>query len=184
MNKIIKNFTDIPSLETDRTHLKPLCKNFLSKDYVAWMNDKKVNRFLDSGGDYNIDKLKEYLTEVEENPKFFWAIVLKQSKKHIGNIKIDPINFKHFFGEYGLMIGDTNSWKKGYGKEVSEVVINFCFETLKLRKINLGVLKLNKAAINLYNKLGFLIEGHHRSHFSFEGDYVDSYRMALFNPSL
>jgi len=82
------------------------------------------------------------------------------------------------------MIGDTNSWKKGYGKEVSEVVINFCFETLKLRKINLGVLKLNKAAINLYNKLGFLIEGHHRSHFSFEGDYVDSYRMALFNPSL
>tara|TARA_B100000900_G_scaffold395210_1_gene393366 strand:+ start:1515 stop:2072 length:558 start_codon:yes stop_codon:yes gene_type:complete len=184
MKKKVNHFKDIPSLETKRTILEPLSKNFLSQDYVNWMNDKKVNRFLDSGGDYNIKKLEKYLTEVEDNPKYFWAIVLKENKKHIGNIKIDPINFKHFFGEYGIMIGDTNSWRNRYAEEVSKEVLNFCFKILKLRKINLGVLKLNKAAIDLYKKLGFLIEGHHRSHFSFEDDFVDCYRMALFNPNL
>ena len=184
MKKKLDHFKNIPCLETERTILEPLCKTFLSQDYVSWMNDKKVNRFLDSGGDYNINKLEKYLTEVEDNPKYFWAIVLKENKKHIGNIKIDPINFKHFFGEYGIMIGDTNSWRRGYAEEVSKEVLNFCFQILKLRKINLGVLKLNKGAIDLYNKLGFLIEGCYKSHFSFEDNFVDSYRMALFNKTL
>ena len=82
---------------------------------------------MDSGGDYNINKLEKYLTEVENNPKYFWAIVLKDNKKHIGNIKIDPINFKHFFGEYGIMIGDTNSWRKRYAEEVSTRSFKFLF---------------------------------------------------------
>ena len=154
----LNHYSDLPVLETDRLLLKPLNKSYLSQNYVDWMNDGEVNRYLESGGDYNLKKLNEYLTEVERNPKYFWAIILKEINKHIGNIKIDPIDPDDFFGEYGIMIGDRNEWGKGIAKEASEKVINFCFNTLNLKKISLGVKKNNFSAISLYKKLGFAIE--------------------------
>ena len=40
------------------------------------------------------------------------GIHLKENCKHIGNIKIDPINKKHGTGEYGIMMGDKDEWGK------------------------------------------------------------------------
>ena len=136
----LNHYSDLPVLETDRLLLKPLNKSYLSQNYVDWMNDSEVNRYLESGGNYNLNKLNEYLMEVERNPKYFWAIILKEINKHIGNIKIDPIDPDKFFGEYGIMLGDRNEWGKGIAKEASEKVINFCFSNglsgLKLGSTN------------------------------------------------
>ena len=52
-----------------------------------------------SGGDYTIEKLSNYLEGSEHNPKYFWAISVKKTNKHIGNIKIDPIDLNNFSGE-------------------------------------------------------------------------------------
>ena len=72
---------------------------------------------------------------VEANDSMlFWAIHLKEGGKHIGNIKIDPVNKRHGLGEYGIMIGDSDEWGKGYAKEASELVIHHCFRDLRLRK--------------------------------------------------
>ena len=75
--------------------------------------------------------------------------------KHIGNIKIDPVDTKKMTGEYGILIGDKNSWGKGYAIESSKIVIDYCFNDLGLKKIELGVVSSNIKAINLYKKLGF-----------------------------
>ena len=74
----LNHYSDLPVLETDRLLLKPLNKSYLSQNYVDWMNDGEVNRYLESGGNYNLKKLNEYLMEVERNPKYFWAIILKE----------------------------------------------------------------------------------------------------------
>jgi RimJ/RimL family protein N-acetyltransferase len=111
----------------------------------------------------------------------FWAITLKHKGLHIGNIKIDPINYKHQIGEYGILMGDKNNWGKGYAKEASQAVISFCFETLKLRKITLGVVEDNITAVKLYQSLGFEVEGKYRMHGKYDGKYCDAIRMALFN---
>ena len=177
----LNHYSDLPVLETDRLLLKPLNKSYLSQNYVDWMNDGEVNRYLESGGDYNLKKLNEYLTEVERNPKYFWAIILKEINKHIGNIKIDPINLKHYNAEYGIMMGDKNEWGKGYAKEVSKLVIDYCFKTLKLRKITLGVIEKNERAINLYLSLKFKVEGKLIDQVKHNGIYCNVLRMAIFN---
>ena len=127
-------------IQSKRLTIKPLGLDFLSEKYVSWMNDSDVNKYLSSGGDYTIEKLKKFLTETEEKKILFWAIVIKESKNHIGNIKIDPIDYKNGIAEYGIMMGDKNEWGKGYAKEASKLVINYCFENLNLRKITLGVI--------------------------------------------
>ena len=175
----LKSILAVDVLETTRLTLKPLNKYFLSQDYVDWMNDDEVNRYLESGGDYTLEKLQQYLEEVERNPKYFWAIRLKETNKHIGNIKIDPINLNDISGEYGIMIGDRSTWGKGIAKEASEIVLAFCFETLQLKKITLGVQKNNLKAIRLYEKLGFTLEKQLESN----GAIHQHHRMFLYNPN-
>ena len=94
-----------------------------------------------------------------------------------------PIDYKNGFCEYGILMGDKTQWGKGFAKEASIGVINFCFEKLKLRKVNLGVLIENKRAIKLYNSLGFIREGLFKKHKVFEDGFCDEMRMAIFNNS-
>lgn len=169
-----------PNLESERLLYKPLSLNHLSMEYVSWMNDLDVIRYLESGGDYTLEMLENYLKNVEQQEIFSWGIHLKNNGKHIGNIKIDPISIKHKRAEYGIMMGDKNEWGKGYAKEATSTILNYCFEELKLRKITLGVVLDNIAAYTLYQNIGFKTEGVLKSHSLHEGKYCDVVRMAIF----
>jgi RimJ/RimL family protein N-acetyltransferase len=148
------------------------------------MNDAEVNQFLESGGNYTIEQLEAYLQSVvEKENMFFWAIHIKENDEHIGNIKIDPINKKHGHGEYGILMGAKKYWGKGYAKEASLTIINYCFNETGLRKMTLGVVEKNKAAVELYKKLGFEVEGIYKKHGIYNGEYCDIFRLALFNSS-
>ncbi|MDF5690827.1 GNAT family N-acetyltransferase [Aquirufa aurantiipilula] len=172
---------NIPILETERLKLEPINIEFCSEEYVNWLNDIEVYQYLDNGGDYTYEALQEYLTKYTENPVPFWAIIVKETNTHIGNIKIDPINQRNQIGEYGILMGDKKYWGKGYAKEASIAVINHCFKKLGLRKITLGVIKDNIAAVKLYESLGFEIEGIYRLHGIYAGKYCDALRMAIFD---
>jgi ribosomal-protein-alanine N-acetyltransferase len=173
-----------PILETDRLVLKALDTSFTTDTYVTWMNDPEIIKFLESGGDYTLEKLSNYLKTVEQQEILFWAIITKESEKHIGNIKIDPINKKHSLGEYGILMGDKSEWGKGYAREASQAVIDYCFsESVNLHKITLGLVEDNLSALKLYNRLGFIQEGKYIKHANYRGQWYNVIRMAVFNPN-
>lgn len=170
-----------PILLSNRLILKTLNKDFLSQKYVDWMNDPEVIKYLSSGGDYTIKILEKFLKQIDKNTTLFWAITLKKNNKHIGNIKIDSFDKVNFHCEYGIMMGDKSEWGKGYAKEASKIVIEYCFNNFKLRKINLGVLESNLAALNLYNKLNFKMEAKLIDHVFHRKKFENVIRMAIFN---
>jgi RimJ/RimL family protein N-acetyltransferase len=172
----------IDKLESERLELIPMNESFCSASYLNWLNDSEVNKYLESGSDYKMDSLRKYIRQAIKNNLFFWAICIKCNGKHIGNIKIDPIHPIHGLGEYGILIGEKSEWGKGYAYEASKLVIDHCFYTLGIRKINLGVVEGNISAVNLYKKLGFTIEGLYKNHIVYDLKYHNSLRMALFNP--
>ena len=145
------------------------------------MNDDIVIKHLESCGNYTYRMLKQFLLKQEKNKILFWAIILKNSKVHIGNIKIDPINKVSNSGEYGILIGDRNTWGEGYGYEASKKIINYCFSSLKLSQITLGVKKKNYAAIHLYEKLGFNILKRKGNQDIYQNVSKESIRMFLRN---
>ncbi len=170
-----------PQIVSERLLLKPISMEHCTETYVGWMNDPDVILYLESGGNYTIELLKEYIDTSMKKGVFFWGIHLKENEKHIGNIKIDPINYRHGFGEYGILMGDKEEWGKGYAKEASKLCIDFCFDVLKLRKVNLGVIAVNKGAVELYKKLGFVIEGLFKEHGFYDNKLEDLIRMTIFN---
>ena len=168
-------------LVAERLLLEPLSLKQLSSKYVGWLNDPQVNKYLETRGGYTIEKLRSFLEEQEKKKILFWAIYKKQDTKHIGNIKIDPIDESKNSGEYGILIGDKEEWGKGFAKEASWAAINFCFNELKLEQITLGVVEDNEAAVELYKKMGFKVTGKIENKGFYNGKICDSIRMVLKN---
>jgi RimJ/RimL family protein N-acetyltransferase len=173
-----------PVLESERLLLKPLSSDYASESYVAWLNDPEVTAYLETPVPYTADDLREFLANVDRSDMLFWAIIVKASGTHIGNLKIDPVNERHRFAEYGILIGDKRSHGKGFAREASELAIAYCFDELDLRKITLGVVAQNEPAVKLYQKMGFVTEGVYHDHGYYQNQWCDVLRMALFNPRI
>lgn len=170
-----------PELESERLILKPLTLQHLSKAYVSWMNDIDVYKYLETGGNYSSKDLELYLKEQQEKEILFWAIHIKSNNKHIGNIKIDPIDSELNSGEYGIMMGDKTEWGKGYAKEATLEIIKFCFDKINLSQITLGVVENNTNALKLYQKLGFTTEKINKETGVYQGVVCNSIRMVKKN---
>jgi ribosomal-protein-alanine N-acetyltransferase len=166
-------------LESERLVFKRLSKEHISTTYVNWLNDPEVYKYLETGGNYTLEMLKSYIEEQYAKEIYFWAIHLKDSNKHIGNIKIDPINLEANSGEYGILMGDRSNWGKGYAKEASLRVLEYCFSELKLNKITLGVVEDNSNAVFLYKKIGFKIDTLIKGTKSYNNKISNALRMSL-----
>lgn len=166
-------------LVSERLVLKRLSTDHISTEYVSWLNDPEVNMFLETNGGYTMDMLKSYIEQQYKNEIHFWAIHLKNSNQHIGNIKIDPINVEHNSGEYGILMGDRPNWGQGYAKEASIRILKYCFEELRLSTITLGVIQDNSNAVKLYEKMGFTIDEIKKDIGTYNNKLSNSLRMSL-----
>jgi RimJ/RimL family protein N-acetyltransferase len=79
------------------------------------------------------------------------------------------------------MIGDKHFYGKGVGTESCQLVIDYAFSRLNIRKIILAVYSNNPSAIRLYEKLGFKTEGCLKDQIFENGKYHDKLYMSLFN---
>ena len=166
-------------LESERLIYKRVSAEHVTDTYVNWINDAEVNKYLETRGNYNLELLKSYIEKQYNNETYFWAIHLKDSKKHIGNIKIDPINFETNTGDYGILMGDKTNWGKGFAKEATLRILDYSFNDIKLSKINLGVIEDNVNAFKLYKKIGFKIEEVKKDYGVYNNKLSNSIRMSL-----
>ena len=80
-------------------------------------------------------------------------------------------------GIIGMAVRDD--WQsKGIGSAPVEAALDLADNWLNLTRVELTVYTDNAAAIALYEKFGFEIEGTHRRHAFRDGEYVDAHSMA------
>jgi RimJ/RimL family protein N-acetyltransferase len=133
----------------------------------------------------SIYDLKKTISEKQASPEsILFGIFLKESKQHIGNIKLEPIEFNRREAVIGIIIGKKQEWGKGFCPEAVIAVVDYAFSIMNLNKIRLGVISENTAAINCYKKAGFIIEKTGQ----YTGVNTDSYReavyMSMYNPKI
>ena len=169
-----------PFLETERLYLEKLSLKHCQNYYLNWLHDQDVNQFLETGHIPNdLTQLENFIKSINPS-EIFLAIYTKEENKHIGNIRIHSINTKHGLAEYGIMIGDKESWGNGYAKEATVNLLDHCFKKLNIRKTTLGVVEDNVGALKMYENIGFIKEGTLVNHCFYNGAYKNIVRMALF----
>jgi RimJ/RimL family protein N-acetyltransferase len=92
-----------------------------------------------------------------------------------GLFGIDWLN-RH--AEFGITIGAAH-WNRGYGREVAARMLEYAFEELNLRRVELQVFASNERAIKTYQAVGFVHEGTRRQADSIDGRWEDVLLMAV-----
>ena len=103
----------------------------------------------------------------------FLAIVAREGDRHIGNIKLGPIDWLHRTGDIGILIGERDCWGKGYAAEAIALLAEYAFGTLNLHKLTASCYEPNQGSTRAFTKAGFEIEGVRKQQFFCEGRYVD-----------
>ena len=164
-----------PFLVGKNLYLRPLEAPDLDGPYLDWINDYSVTRFLEAGLFPNTrEGLEQYVRSVSQNPQnVMLAIIDKDTDKHIGNIKLGPINWIHRFADIGILIGEKGSWGKGYATEAIKLVVDYAFNKLNLHKLTAGSYDVNLGSVRAFMKAGFAEEGLRRSQYYCNGQYVN-----------
>jgi RimJ/RimL family protein N-acetyltransferase len=149
--------------------------------YYRWMNDPDVTAYTESRFyPHSLEDLSEYVANINKDKNnVFLAIVLRKDNRHIGNIKIGPINWIHRFADVALIIGEKKCWGKGYATEAIRLVSDYAFNKLNLHKLTSGCYDVNKGSAKCFQKAGFYIEGQRKSQYFCNGAYVDAILLGM-----
>lgn len=175
-------------LESARLILRPLELGDVEAGYARWMNDREAMRYLESRFfPHSADSLRTFIASKSgDRQNLFLAITVKRepgdTARHIGNIKLGPIDWIHRLGDIGIMIGESDCRGLGYGGEALGLVRDYAFSTLNLHKLTAGMYDVNASSRRIFEKAGFVVEGVRGSHYFCEGRWVDAIMMGMINP--
>lgn len=168
-------------LRGKRIHLRPLTEADATAAYVGWLNDPETTKYLESGRrEETVESIRDYIRKYQgRTDALFLAIVLNEGNIHVGNIKLDKIDWTHRHATLGIMIGAAEARGKGLGVEVIVLALRHAFHTMKLHRVDLGVTEDNLPGLQCYRKIGFVEEGRLRESTLRERGYIDVLWMSV-----
>lgn len=171
-----------------KIYLRPVTIEDATEEYLSWLMDEEVTRYLEVGFRENdMQELRSDIIRFNSDRSVKWfAICLLRDDKHIGNIKVERIDWNHKFGEIGFLIGDKSYWGQGIGTEAVALMCEYMFKEYALRRITGGHFDDNEGSRRIFKRNGFEVEGVLKGqrwsrHLK---EWVDEWRLAKRNPNL
>ena len=164
------------TLRGNRVELSPVQIQDVNDQYLLWLNDVEVNKFLETRWiSQTLETVVAHIEKVSSSStEVLLKIVIAAEGMHIGNIKIGPIDVNNKSAELSYFIGDKSFWGKGYATEAINLCVDYCFETLGLHKVQAGCFEKNIGSQKALLKSGFELEGRLRQRIlDIDGDRQD-----------
>jgi RimJ/RimL family protein N-acetyltransferase len=166
----------------ERLYLRELTEADVTDNYLAWFNDDDVTSFLEARN-LTRESVIEYMNHGRETGTYYmYAVCDNETDKHVGNVKIGPIDLKHNTSDLVTVMGDPNFRGKGLGTEIIKLASAVAFEKYDIRKLSGGMYEDNIASIKAYTKAGWVIEGRLKAHYQLNGKIMDRVLVSCFNP--
>jgi ribosomal-protein-alanine N-acetyltransferase len=158
---VIIDLTQWVSPEQASVELFLLRPEHVTADYVAWLNDPEINQFLESRFErHTIDSTIAFVEGVLDSPdSLLLGIRSRSSGRHVGNIKVGPVNWRHETGDVGILVGDRSAWGKGIATDAIKAMTGIARDLLSLRKVTAGCYASNLGSKRAFEKAGYTIEG-------------------------
>lgn len=164
---------DLPPTQTERISLFILKPVHVDERYLSWLSDPYVNRYLESRfTSHSLESTRQFVNDcLDRNDTILLGINDKAlGGKHVGNIKLGPIDKNHGLGEIGLLIGEKQAWGQGIGTDAIELVIALARDVLGLRKLTAGCYGSNIGSKKAFMKAGFVVEAQRERHYLLDGN--------------
>jgi RimJ/RimL family protein N-acetyltransferase len=167
-----------PFLVGDSVYLRPLEVTDAAA-IVPWFNDPEVTRFLLRHQPMSLHAEEEFLRRMASNDTdLVLGIVVKDTDQLVGTVGLHP-EFRCRSARFGIVLGEKSSWGRGYGTEVTRLIVAHAFDTLNLNRVWLHCYEYNTRGLRVYERVGFRTEGRLRQDTYRDGRYWDVIVMGL-----
>ncbi len=128
------------TLNSANIYLRTIDLEDCTPTYVNWLNDPEVNQYLETKwNEQTLESIRDFVNlQIKSVNSILFAIILGRDNRHIGNIKVGPINEHYRTADISYFIGDKALWGKGIATEAIGLVSDFSFEELELHKCEAG----------------------------------------------
>ena len=124
--------------------------------------------------------VEQWRKRLAEPPEGLVSLVACVESEVVGQLSLQTFPTRprrRHVGHIGMAVRDD--WQgKGTGTALMQAAVDLADKWLNLTRLELEVYTDNEAAIRLYEKFGFIIEGTLAQHSFRDGRYVDSHLMA------
>ena len=155
-----------------------------SKAFTRWRRDSEFMRLIDAstvrlGSQKDAQSSLEKELEEQELNQHWFTIRSLADDRLLGDIGLYVVNWSGRDAFVGLGIGERDFWGKGYGTEAMNLVLQYGFLEVNLRRVTLTVFEYNPRAIRSYEKVGFQHEGRLRKLLHRDGQRYDELFMGI-----
>jgi RimJ/RimL family protein N-acetyltransferase len=140
------------------------------------MRDPVVIRFLEARFmPSDARALKTYIATMNASTDSLLLGLFAKAKpeRHIGNIKLGPINKHHRSASIGIVIGAVEFWGKGLATQAIQALAEYAFSVLRLERLEAGFYATNESSQRAFRRAGFFDEGRRRGARFCEGGRMD-----------
>lgn len=153
-----------------------------TEDIIRWRNSDAVRKNFIYQGLFTKESHENWIKTMIDTGKVVQMMICeKDTNRAVGSVYIRDIDATHHKAEYGIFIGESDARGKGYGTAAAGLMIQYCFEELKLHRLFLRVYAENTQAIRSYEKAGFAQEAYLRDDVFVDGRYRDIILMGIIN---
>jgi ribosomal-protein-alanine N-acetyltransferase len=168
-----------PFLIGEKLYLRPLERGD-APQLATWINNREVRRFLKVNRPMNLQSEEEFIDHVRSaSREVVFGLVTKDDERFIGCSGLHDFDQVNRHCSFGVFIGDSTNWGKGYGTEATRLMTKHAFEGLNFNRVWLHVYDFNERGIKAYEKVGYKKEGVLRKHTYREGRYHDVLTMGI-----
>jgi [ribosomal protein S5]-alanine N-acetyltransferase len=170
----------------ERLYLRSLVESDANECYLSWLLDPSVTQFLEIrfASPVSLLQLREFVGKAtESNDSLLLGIFLTADDRHIGNIKLGPVDWHHQAAEIGLLIGDRTQWGLGHASAAIRLVVQYAFQVLKLAKLTAGCYAENAGSMKAFINAGFAQEGRRLLQWQVGTQRQDGILLGMINPS-
>ena len=162
-------------LDAVRLYFRPLTAADCSPQYLGWLTDQEVNRYLETRfAPQSIETIRAFVEGANaRDGEHLFGIFLRTGERHIGNIKVGPISRQHRLADISLFIGERGCWGQGYATEAIGAVSRYAFDSLQVRKLSAGMYAPNQGSYRAFLKAGYREEARRPGHYLLEGKPCD-----------
>lgn len=158
-----------------------------TSQYLSWLFDPDVIRYLEIrfSSPRTVEDLARYINSANDSDdNLMLGMFLRTNSRHIGNIKLGPINRYHSTSDIGLIIGEHVEWGKGHASAAIEMLSDYAFTKLGLAKLTAGCYEKNEGSRRAFLNSGFVEEGCRIAQYLVEGKRRDGIMLGKVNPEI
>jgi len=148
--------------------------------FVQWLNHPEIQQTTIHYRPLNLQDEDDFVDRMRASANDVGlVIVARDTDMPVGVTALHQIDWRNRYASFGITIGESANWGKGYGAEATRLMVQHAFATLNLNRVWLYVLEYNERGIRCYERLGFKKEGLLRQEHYRNGRYWDTWMMAI-----